>query len=114
MWTGWNCQIRIYVYGESNILYLTQDKKWLIIEKIALLAAVFFGAIFSADIVWTIGDIGNAAMAWVNIFALLIIGNLGIRIFQSFDKQKKQGIEEPSLDLKKLGIEEASAWDTEA
>ena len=43
--------------------------------------------------------------------ALIILGNLGIRIFKDYDRQKKSGVENPKFDPKKLGLgEECETW----
>ena len=98
-----------YLYGESSLLYLFPKNKalhW--VMKICFLASVFLGCILSADSVWTMGDIGHGVMAWVNIIALLILGNQAIRIFKDYDAQRKNGVEEPTFDPEALGITDVS------
>ena len=63
------------------------------------------GSLLSADTIWTMGDIANAFMAWINVVALIILGNLGIRIFKDYDKQKKSGVENPKFDPKSWDLE---------
>ena len=69
--------------------------------------AILIGSLLSADTIWTMGDIANAFMAWINVVALIILGNLGIRIFKDYDKQKKSGVENPKFGLGK----ECETWD---
>ena len=74
--------------------------------------AILIGQLLSADTIWTMGDIANAFMAWINVVALIILGNLGIRIFKDYDKQKKSGVENPKFDPQKLGLgKECETWD---
>ena len=105
-----------YLYAETNMFYLFPAKKPAIFTlRICFVASVFIGSILSADTIWTLGDIGNGAMAWVNVIALIILGGLGIKIFKDYDKQKKAGIAEPEFDAKALGIENVSeCWSAEA
>ena len=94
-----------YLYGESSLLYLfpkSRNLPWIL--KICFLAVVFLGCVLSADMVWTLGDIGHGIIAWINVIALLILGNQGIRIFKDYDRQKKEGVKEPEFDPDALGL----------
>ncbi|MDO4275579.1 MAG: alanine/glycine:cation symporter family protein [Eubacteriales bacterium] len=98
-----------YLYGESSLYYLFPKNKilpWVL--KICFLVTVFLGCLLSADAVWTMGDIGHGVMAWVNIISLLILGSQAVRIFKDYDKQRKNGVEEPVFDPDALGITEVS------
>lgn len=98
-----------YLYGESSLFYLFPNAKklhWAM--KICFIGIVFLGCLLSADSVWTMGDIGHGVMAWVNIIALFLLGNQGIRIFKDYDKQRKNGVEEPEFDPEALGLEDVS------
>ena len=82
-----------YLYGESSLLYLFPNNKtihW--VMKIVFLVIIFLGCVLSADMVWTMGDIGHGVMAWENVIALLILGNQGVRIFKDYDRQRKNGV----------------------
>mgnify|MGYP004458543541 CR=1 FL=1 len=101
-----------YLYSESNLLYLFKNNKMAVnVLRILFVAAILVGSLLSADTIWTMGDIANAFMAWINVAALIILGNLGIRIFKDYDKQKKSGVDVPVFDPKKLGLgEECETW----
>ncbi len=75
------------VYGESNALYIVKDVRVTVVVKVVMLAAVFIGSVVSADAVWTIGDIGNAAMAWINVVALLLAGPMCIRLLKDYEQE---------------------------
>lgn len=91
-----------YLYSESNLLYIFHS---------LFVLGILLGSLLSADMIWTMGDIANAFMAWINVVALIILGNLGIRIFKDYDRQKKSGVENPKFDPKKLGFgEECETW----
>lgn len=102
-----------YLYGESSLLYLFPNSKilpW--VMRVCFLIVIFLGCLLSADEVWTMGDIGHGVMAWVNIISLLILGNQALRIFDSYDKQRKEGVEEPVFDPAACGITDASeTWE---
>ncbi len=67
-----------YFYSETCIMYLTQGKKraekvliW--IFRFAILASVMFGSLKSADLAWTLGDIGIGMTTWINVIIILIL-----------------------------------------
>ncbi len=101
-----------YLYAESNLIYLFPRSKGMILAlRIVFVASVFLGAILTANAVWTMGDIGNALMAWINVIALIIMGNLGIKIFKNYDQQKKAGVEEPDFHVEDLDLGDGcSTW----
>ena len=101
-----------YLYSESNLLYLFKGSKTAVnILRVLFVAAIWIGSLLSADTIWTLGDIANAFMAWINVAALIILGNRGIKIFKDYDAQKKAGIEKPVFSPKKLGIgNECETW----
>ena len=63
-----------YYCGESAFIYLFGDGRK---KLFALVFAAFasLGAVFGTDAVWLISDIFNGAMAFPNLFAVLILGN---------------------------------------
>ena len=81
---------------------------WLL--RIGTISAVFCGSLVGSGIVWTIGDIGVGAMAWINIVAILLLSPKALRSLKDYERQKKMG-EEPQFDPKKLRIEHAEFWE---
>ncbi|MBO4307525.1 MAG: alanine:cation symporter family protein [Bacteroidales bacterium] len=73
------------------------------------ITAVFIGSLVGSGIVWTIGDIGVGAMAWINIIAILLLSPKAIRSLKDFEKQQKAG-KEPVFNPRELGIEGAEFW----
>lgn len=94
-----------YMYTESNVKYLFGANPVAVrLTQVFFVASIFVGCILSASAIWTLGDIGNALMAWVNVVGLILVGNTAIRIFRDYDNQKKNGIEEPVFDPDALDI----------
>lgn len=106
-----------YYIAESNVAYIRRSIKIpgaTLVLKIALIAAVFFGTIIQAKIVWDLGDIGLGIMAWVNIIGILIIffmGRPAMRALKDYEAQKAAGVEKYTFDPKKLGIKNAHFWE---
>jgi AGCS family alanine or glycine:cation symporter len=106
-----------YYIAESNVAYIRRSIKMpgaVLLLKIVLIAAVFFGAIIKAKIVWDLGDIGLGIMAWVNIIGILIIffmGRPAMRALKDYEAQKAAGVEKYTFDPNKLGIKNAFFWE---
>ena len=106
-----------YYIAESNVAYIRRSFKLpgaMMLLKIIIISAVFFGTIIEAKIVWDLGDIGLGIMAWVNIIGILIIffmGRPAMRALKDYEAQKAAGVEKYTFDPKKLGIKNAHFWE---
>ncbi len=79
-----------YYYTESNLRFIKDDKRILFIFRLTCLAAIFLGAQASFDTVWNLADILMGFMAIVNIFAILVLGDIAIKALKDYDDQRKQ------------------------
>ena len=106
-----------YYIAESNVAYIRRSFKMpgaVLLLKLALITAVFFGTVIEAKIVWDLGDIGLGIMAWVNIIGILIIflrGKPAIRALKDYEEQKAAGVTHYTFDPKKLNIKNAHFWE---
>jgi len=103
-----------YYYAETNIAYIFKGKKitpliWIL--RIVFLFSVYFGTIKTAELAWNLGDIGVGLMAWVNLIAILLLSKTGMKVWKDYESQRKQGVENPVFDPKKLGIKNADFWE---
>lgn len=104
-----------YYIAETNVSYLDKDNKkpWMIWAlRILILGATFYGAIKSAELAWTMGDIGVGIMAWLNFIAIFLLQKPAIALLKDYEKQKKSGVEEPIYDPDNsaLGIKNVDIW----
>ena len=81
---------------------------WLL--RVGTITAVFCGSLVGSGIVWTLGDIGVGAMAWINIIAILLLSPKALASLKDYEKQEKQGIE-PCFKPEKLDIKGAEFWE---
>ena len=58
---------------------------------------------------WTLGDIGVGAMAWINIVTILILSPKALRSLREYEQQRKAG-KEPVFDPEALKIKYADFW----
>lgn len=101
-----------YYIAETNLTYLLKDKAtgaplWIL--RFLVLFSTFYGTIKTADLAWTLGDIGVGLMAWLNLIAIILLRKPALIALKDYRNQKKQGLS-PSFDPKKLNIKNADLW----
>ncbi|MEM6639449.1 MAG: alanine/glycine:cation symporter family protein [Pseudomonadota bacterium] len=105
-----------YYIAETNVAYLRRKLSLpgaLLVLKIALLAAVFYGTVRTADLAWALGDLGVGLMAWLNIIALLILffmARPALVALKDYERQRRAGVATYSFDPEGLGIQRADFW----
>ena len=104
--------VAYYYMAETNLEYVAGNKAppWALKAlKLAIMASVGFGAVWSSEGVWALGSIGVGIMAWLNVIAILIIQKPALRALTDYEQQKKEG-KDPTFDPDKLGIANADLW----
>jgi AGCS family alanine or glycine:cation symporter len=81
--------------------------------KVGLLTSVVYGCIKSAGVAWDLGDLGVGVMAWLNLVAIVILQKPALIALRDYERQKNLGID-PCFDPLKLGIRNATFWETKA
>ncbi|EID53051.1 alanine/glycine:cation symporter family protein [Saccharomonospora xinjiangensis] len=104
--------IAFYYIASTNLLYLLSGRAagWAShVLKAGMLAITFYGAVESADVIWTIGDIGYGSLGWLNMICLLLLSPVVRKVIRDYDAQRKQGLD-PQFDPVRLGITGADFW----
>ncbi len=103
--------VAFFFICESNLLYLQRGKGRMapVLLRFAMVGMVFFGAVNPASLIWAIGDIGYASLAWLNFICLLFLAKPALACLRDYDEQRKKGID-PVFDPLKLGIKNAEYW----
>ena len=104
-----------YYIAETNVAYLEgkKDRKWMIWAlRILILGATFFGTMRSAELAWTMGDIGVGIMAWLNFVAIFLLRKPALKALKDYEQKRRKGIENPDFDPKALGIKNAELWES--
>ena len=79
--------IAMVFFAFSTIMaYYFYEKVAIRIFQVLMLAAVVFGAVREADVVWQLGDIGVGLMAWFTVIAILILCPKAIKALKEFEK----------------------------
>jgi AGCS family alanine or glycine:cation symporter len=108
-----------YYIAETNVAYIRRTLRIpgeIIVLKILMLGAVFYGTVRTADLAWALGDMGVGLMAWLNIIGILILflmGKPALKALDDYEAQMKAGVTKYTFDPKKLGIRNADFWERE-
>lgn len=101
-----------YYIAETNLSYLNRRgvQKWkLWALRAAMLIAVFYGSVKTAEVAWVLGDIGVGIMAWLNIIAILLLQKPALKALKDYQQQRKKGID-PTFNAQQWGIKNAEQW----
>jgi len=106
-----------YYIAETNVAYVKRTFNipgLMLILKLGLMAAAFYGTVKTASLAWALGDVGVGLMAWLNIVGILtifLIARPAIKALRDYEAQKKAGVESYRFDPKALGIKNATFWE---
>ncbi|RYY30435.1 MAG: alanine:cation symporter family protein [Chitinophagaceae bacterium] len=102
-----------YFIAEANISYLIKkgNSKLLVnVLRILILFSTFYGAVKTAEMAWTMGDIGVGAMAWLNLIAIIILRKPALRALKDYARKKRAG-GKMEFNPTELGIKNADFWE---
>lgn len=80
-----------YFYGETNIEFIKNSKKWLFLYRLAVVGMVLFGSVAKVAIVWDLADLFMAFMAITNLIAIVMLGRIAFDALKDYREQKRQG-----------------------
>ena len=80
-----------YYYGESNIEFINPNPKLLAAYRVFAVAAVFAGALVSADVVWNFADGAMGVMALINLIAIAMLSGVAFKLLRDYTAQRREG-----------------------
>ena len=101
-----------YYIAETNVSYINRfvARPWMsTVLKLIVIGAVVYGTVNTAETAWGLGDTGVGLMAWLNIFAILLLQKPAFLCLKDFEQQKAEG-KDPVFSPATLGIENAEYW----
>ncbi|UPM53995.1 alanine/glycine:cation symporter family protein [Gottfriedia acidiceleris] len=102
-----------YYYGESNISFMKHSKKSIYLYRFAVIGMVLFGALYSAELIWSLADIFMGLMVLVNLYAITRLAKVVKALLKDYVSQKKQGLD-PVFSADKIenipGRDQLEAW----
>ncbi len=93
-----------FSFSAVNIEYLFRGhaKRAVSVLRWVVLAMTMIGALAKLEFVWHFADLAMGLMATTNLFAILIMSPIAIRVLQDYERQRREGIAEPVFDPKVL------------
>lgn len=98
-----------YFYAEINFKFITNNKIALQIFRTSAVVMVFIGAQLSLGLAWDLADVIMGIMALVNITAILLLGNISIKVLKDYERQRKEG-KNPVFKAEDVGIKNTQCW----
>lgn len=80
-----------YFYGETNIKYLTSSNVVLTGFRFFVLLVIILGAVLPLGFVWQVVDFFVAILAFINIWALISLRKVALKLFKNYMQQLWQG-----------------------
>ena len=100
-----------YYYGETNIEFIRENKTWLLIYRLAVIAMVIWGSITQVQVVWDLADLFMGLMAILNLIAILLLGKVAFAVLQDYHQQLKEG-KNPSFASDQIkDLANADCWE---
>jgi AGCS family alanine or glycine:cation symporter len=88
-----------YAYAEGNMQFINNNPKVMFVFRILVLVMVYFGAIGSVPLVWSLADLFMGIMATINLVAILLLTPIARTLLKDYTSQLKKGIKEPEFKL---------------
>ncbi|MDQ8934412.1 alanine/glycine:cation symporter family protein [Acinetobacter rudis] len=88
-----------YAYAESNVQFINNNPKLMLIFRICVLVMVYFGAISSVPLVWNMADMFMGIMAVINLTAILLLTPMARTLLKDYTSQLKRGVKEPEFKI---------------
>ena len=81
-----------------NVKFLTPRKGWLTFVRVMNgIVMVFFGALASLDLVWSIGDLFMGFITLCNLVAIVKLSPQATFLLKDYQRQKREGIKSPTF-----------------
>ncbi|CAM4053439.1 sodium:alanine symporter [Bacillus manliponensis] len=103
-----------YYYGETNIEFLSGNKKVLMAYRFVVLGMVMLGSVATIQIVWDLADLFMGLMAVVNLIAIVFLSKFAFAALADYIKQKNAG-KDPVFSASSIpGLKNTECWGEEA
>ncbi|MFD2191468.1 alanine/glycine:cation symporter family protein [Pistricoccus aurantiacus] len=91
-----------YSFSSVNVEYLFrgQAKKADHTLRWVVLAMVMIGSVAQLNFVWNFADLSMGLMATTNLIAILLLSPVGLRLLKDYERQRREGNDEPVFDPK--------------
>ena len=98
-----------YFYAEANILFISKNKVFLAVFRVAAAFMVMLGALNSMDVAWSLADITMGLEAVVNIIAIVLLSRIAFAALKDYEDQKAKGVD-PVFHEQNIGLTDTDVW----
>lgn len=99
-----------YYYGETNIEFITEDRRVVFYYRLAVMGLVLFGSVAALELVWALADLFMGSMALVNLAAISLLAPIAFAVLKDYQRQRKRG-ENPTFHAPDIpGVKNAEVW----
>ncbi len=102
-----------YYYGQTNIEFITSNPSVLLGYRLFAIAAVFVGALVSADVVWNFADGAMGFMAIVNLVAIALLSGVAFKLLKDYTQQRREGLDPVFTQARLPGLRGVEVWENE-
>ena len=88
-----------YAYAEGNVQFIHNSRKWMTLFRVLVLVMVYFGAITSVPLIWSMADLFMGVMATINLIAIVLLTPFALMLLRDYVGQLKQGKADPEFKL---------------
>ncbi|WP_048307438.1 sodium:alanine symporter family protein [Halomonas sp. PR-M31] len=104
-----------YSFSAVNIEYLFRGhaRKADYTLRCVVLIMVMIGAVAQLTFVWNFADLSMGLMATTNLIAILLLSSTGLRLLKDYERQRREGNDEPVFDpkvMKKPELVDSNVW----
>ena len=86
---GFTSVIANYYYGESNLLFMKDDRRLLFCYRSVVVVLVYIGAISPLESVWIVADLAMGLMALINLVVIVLLSGPVMQVLKDYDRQVK-------------------------
>jgi AGCS family alanine or glycine:cation symporter len=102
-----------YYYGETNIEFITEGRRWITAYRFAVLGLVLFGSVAALELVWALADLFMASMALVNLVAIGLLAPIAFAALRDYQNQRRTG-KDPTFHASNIrGLRNTEVWGSE-
>ncbi|AMO58300.1 alanine/glycine:cation symporter family protein [Endozoicomonas montiporae] len=98
---GFTSVVANYYYGESNLLFMKNNRYLLLSYRLVVVALVYLGAVSSLEAVWVLADLAMGLMALINLVVIVLLSGPALQVLKDYDRQLQAG-KSPVFNRKKF------------
>ena len=88
---GFTSVVANYYYGESNLLFMKNNRNLLLLYRLVVVALVYLGAVSSLESVWVLADLAMGLMALINLVVIVLLSGPALQVLKDYDRQLLAG-----------------------